>query len=171
VAFSPSGRLVATSSEDRTARIWDANGREPRRTLKHPKGVTSVAFSPDGRLVLTASVDHKVRVWRVQSSTSPKLLSWHLTTVNDAESSPDGRWIVSAGQQAVQIWRLKDASLLFPFGIGGPADTITSAVFGPTSRTVLAASKDGTVRTYHCALCGGLDELLGLAHRQLSRTG
>jgi WD40 repeat protein len=170
VAFSPSGRLVATSSDDGRARIWDARSGALRETLAHKKGVASVAFSPDGRLVLTASVDHKARIWRVQSGKATQL-SWHLTTVNDAEFSPDGHWVVTAGQQAVQIWLVKDASLLFPFGIGGPADTITSAVFGPTSRTVLAASKDGTVRTYHCALCGGVDELLGLAHRQLRRTG
>ena len=172
VAFDPDGGLVATSSEDTTARLWSAHSFERRHTLKHKKAVTSVAFSPNGRLVLTASVDHKARLWRAPFGKSVQLLSGHFTTVNDAEFSPDGRWIVTAAQQAAQIWWVNDASMgLFPFGIGGPSDTITSAVFDRTSRTVLTASKDGTVRTYHCALCGGLDDLLGIARRRLDLTG
>jgi WD40 repeat protein len=63
VAFSPDGKLVATGSEDNTARVFEAGtGREVAR-LAHQDNVVAVAFSPDGRLVATRSADHTARAF------------------------------------------------------------------------------------------------------------
>ncbi|MEU5878713.1 AAA family ATPase [Spirillospora sp. NPDC047279] len=59
VAFSPDGALIATGSDDGTARIWDAASRRQRGapiTLP-PRlciGGVEVAFAPDGRTLATA---------------------------------------------------------------------------------------------------------------------
>ncbi len=172
VAFSPDGRLVATSSRDATAKLWDAATGKLLRTLAgHEKAVTSVAFSPDGRLVLTASADHDARLWETATGKKVQLLRWHFGTVADAEFSPDGRWIVTAGPLAVQLWQPGTQAPLVPLGISGPAKRLSSAVFDPSGRTVLAASEDGTLRTYRCVLCGSLDELLSIARARLALTG
>lgn len=47
---------------------------------------------------------------------------------------------------------------------------LRSVAFTPDGRHVLTASLDGTVRTYSCELCGGLDELVTLAQQRLART-
>ena len=66
VAVSPDGRLLATTHEDRTVKVWEAAGRTLVRTLGGNGGVgLGVAFAPDGRTLATATGDGTVTRWAV----------------------------------------------------------------------------------------------------------
>jgi WD40 repeat protein len=62
VAFSPDGTLLATASNDRTARLWDVTTARERATLT--EGATWAEFSPDGTLLATVS-SRTVRLWAI----------------------------------------------------------------------------------------------------------
>jgi WD40 repeat protein len=63
VAFSPDGRILATTSSD-TVRLWDlATGQVTATLLGHTDYVWSVAFSPGGHTLATGSQDKTVRLW------------------------------------------------------------------------------------------------------------
>jgi WD40 repeat protein len=55
--FSPDDRQIATSSMDKTLKIWDANNLTNRPIVirKHDAFVFSVAFSPDGKYLVSSS--------------------------------------------------------------------------------------------------------------------
>ena len=64
VVFSPDGKLLVTTSNDGTARVWDASKGEPITTLRgHKKEVVAAAFSPHGSRLVTASLDGTARIY------------------------------------------------------------------------------------------------------------
>src|SRR4051794_12276962 len=64
VAFSPSGKQIATASFDDTLRIWDVrDGRELRRI--HAATPMALAYTPDGRRLLAARFSGGTAVYDV----------------------------------------------------------------------------------------------------------
>jgi WD40 repeat protein len=61
VIFPLDGELVASASDDKTVRLWDAVTGAGLQTLKgHSDSVNAVAFSLDSKLVASASDDQAV---------------------------------------------------------------------------------------------------------------
>jgi TIR domain/WD domain, G-beta repeat len=61
--FAPDGNRIVTSSLDKTARLWDRDGKPLAMLQGHTDRVESVQFSPNGDRILTASWDGTARLW------------------------------------------------------------------------------------------------------------
>lgn len=66
IAFHPSGRYLAATSNDETVKLYDTTTWEVARTFTWDLGpMRSIAFSPDGALAAAGSDTGKVVVWDV----------------------------------------------------------------------------------------------------------
>ena len=88
-----------TASNDRTARVWDAESGEEIALLKsHGAAVRTAAFSVDGKRVVAATGDPFAIVWDVESGKKITQMEGHelLEDVLTAAFSGDGKWVVTA---------------------------------------------------------------------------
>ena len=173
----PRPPVVRASSPDGTTAVVSGKlvrlaGPAGTRTLRgHRDTVNSVAFSPDGKLFVTASRDHDAIVWDVETGEPVHVLNGHFGSVADARFSPDGRWIVTAGPYTAGLWEVGSGELVSLLRGPDPASRLSAAAFLQDSRTIVTSEQGGSVRSYDCAICGTIPELLRLADARLRATG
>src|SRR5262249_12867606 len=69
LAFAPGERLLASSSTDRTVRLWDVESGVELATLRgHEHEVLRVRFSADGKLLASTGRDGTIKLWRITLS-------------------------------------------------------------------------------------------------------
>lgn len=119
--FDPHSGLIATCSDDHTARIW--KGTECTALAKgHEKEIYTLKWSPAGFLFATASFDHSVLIWNAQPPQGSGLmlaegqqqqlvpmlsLEHHTAPVYSLAWSPCGRFLATGSlDESVAIWQL-----------------------------------------------------------------
>lgn len=76
--ISPDGRLLATTSSDKTARLWKMGTHELKTVLSgHTKWVWDCAFSDDSSFMVTGSSDGTARLWEVDSGDVVRTYTGH----------------------------------------------------------------------------------------------
>lgn len=66
VAFSPSGRQLASGSADRTIILWDTiSGQLIRQISAHSGAILSISFARNGKMIASGSEDCTVKMWPV----------------------------------------------------------------------------------------------------------
>ena len=146
-AFSPDGKLLASGSYDRTARIWDAATGKQLHVLQHTGYVLAERFSADGKSLVTSSQDGAAYVWNVANGQRELLLVGATGKINEAAFSPDGSEIATASDDRFgRLYYSQDGRLLAP--LAGSATAVTSIGFDPSGRTVVTGSSGGTARLW-----------------------
>jgi len=138
VMYSADGRRILTTSEDRTAKVWDASTWELLVTLKEHEGaVNSGAFSPDGLRVVTAGEDKMARVWDAATGELLATTGQHDNEIEICVFSQDGERILTEAFDSVRVWNATSGQCLFT--IPGSCD---GAGYTPDGQRIMACSPD-----------------------------
>jgi hypothetical protein len=149
VAFSPDGKLLASSSRDRTIKLWDAQTGELRRTLtEHGGDVYSVAFSPDGKTLASGSGDRTVRLWDVETGKVRLTLKGHGEDVRSVAFSPDGKRLASGSKdKTLRLWDVRTGKLTATL----EGHALKSLAFSPDGKMLASGGLDKTVQFWDVA--------------------
>jgi len=145
VAFSPDGKTILTGSWDKTARLWDLNGKLIREFKGHTGEIYAVAFSHDGKRILTGSGDNTVRLWDLNGNTIQRFKG-HTGIIYSVAFSRSGDTILSGSRdKKAFLWNLS-GQIIKRFE--GHGDLIHSVAYSPDGQKVLTGSWDGTARLW-----------------------
>jgi WD40 repeat protein len=174
VAFSPDGRRALSGGSDKVVRLWDlASGEMLGQYKGHAEAIYTVAFSPDGRLAYSAGGgnvrgeshdrgDFAIHVWDLKTGRAAGRLEGHKGIVWGIAVSPDGRRLLTAGDDKdVILWTLKRGAVIRHFG--GHTGPVSSVAFLSDGRRAVSASNDRTIRLWD--LESGQEEHCFRGHR------
>ncbi|EMD34043.1 hypothetical protein CERSUDRAFT_107810 [Gelatoporia subvermispora B] len=153
VSASHDGTRIASDSDGKTLRIWDASTGTPVGSPLegHNGAVWSVAFSPDDTHIVSGSLDHTIRVWIWRRG--PPLLGSplirHSNYVWSVVFSPDGTHIVSGSlDDTILIWDV-EAGTIVVGPIAGHTTSVYSVAYSPDGSRIVSGSFDRTIRIWH----------------------
>jgi WD40 repeat protein len=163
IAFSPDGQLIAAAGYDGEIKFWQTASGSAAGTLKgHSRFVSSLKFSPDGQHLLSTSYDNTLRLWTI--AFNQRLFVWqvvnaktlhvftnlHSGWVCEADFSPDGKTVVSVGEDGtVQLWDVQQGRLLKT--LKGHEEMTQAIAFSRSGKLLVSSGKDKALRVWDVA--------------------
>jgi len=146
--YSPDGKNIITVSDDKTAKIWDAETGKLLHSLEgHTEFIKSSTYSPDGKNIVTASWDKTTKIWDAETGELLYSLEEHTKNVNSAAYSPDGKTIVTASlDKTAKIWDSQTGELLH--SLEGHTGGVYFAGYSPDGKNIVTASSDKTAKIW-----------------------
>jgi len=152
---------IVTASADGTVRVWDyALGKPRYHEIRHVEGsaIVGLEVSDDDQRLLSAGTDHTARLWKLPEPTAGGTMRdvepvWafdrHADAVDDVAFSDDGRWVATAGRDAIA--HVLDATTGKSIAFFEHAGPVKSLAFDHESKRLITGSNDGTVLIWNLA--------------------
>src|SRR5262249_25059012 len=146
VAFSPDGSTLASTSDDKSIRLWNVEtGKQQKLLGVHDNHVYSAVFTPDGNTVISGDFDGDVRLWDVPSGKVLDHLDGHAEVVRLANTSEGKTLATASHDRTVKLWDLGTRRLRSV--LEGHTLPIERAEFSPDGKLLATVSGDFQAQT------------------------
>ncbi|MDB9518707.1 hypothetical protein PN466_17310 [Roseofilum reptotaenium CS-1145] len=146
--FHPCRSIIASGSDDKTIRIWDATTQKCLQVLEgHQEWVLSVAFSGDGQVFASASKDATIKLWDIDRGQCLKTLTEHKEGIWSVFLSPDGKIMASSGfEPEVKLWNVSTVDCTHT--LKGHTKAIKALAISPDGKIVASGGFDNVIRLW-----------------------
>ena len=147
VAFSPDGKLLASSSIDCTVKVWDTDTGKCLKTFtRNQQWIWSVAFSPDGQTVASGGEDNTITLWNIQTDEC-RVLSGHHFWIWSLTFHPHKNILASASYDcSIRLWNTDTGECLNI--LRGHQNILFGIDFHPSGEILASASYDYTIKLW-----------------------
>lgn len=149
VQFSPDGQTLASTSLDKTVKLWNLKG-ELLQTFTDETALLKVNFSPDGKLIAVACADNQIKIWRIEDGQKVATLEGHSDLVQDVKFSADGQQLLSgSADRTVKLWNWQTQPKAALVTFQGHGDWVYNVDWSPDGQMIASSSHDGTVKLWN----------------------
>jgi formylglycine-generating enzyme required for sulfatase activity/WD40 repeat protein/serine/threonine protein kinase len=168
IRFDPDGKFLVTGSHDKTVRLWDLRGSEPKPLTVlegHGDWVYDVAISPNGKWIVSAGAhDRTARLWSVEHASAKlaKVLPLSQAGCSVAFAPNSQSFAVGLWDGNITLFDLKTVEPQQKAVLSASRKQIWSMAYSSDGKS-LATGADGTVRLWDAATGKELQPLTGHA--------
>lgn len=154
------GELLATGTSTNEVRLWQRQSDSFilwRVLAAHTDWVRAVTFDPEGHLLASGGDDQEIYLWQIDEAHKLPLqlkeekplkkLPGHQGRVYSLAFSPDGKQLVSAGEDEVlMLWDVHTGTVLRQFD--GHHGNVYSVAFHKDGHMIISSGKDHTIKIW-----------------------
>jgi RNA polymerase sigma factor (sigma-70 family) len=145
IAFSSDGKIIASSSGDKTIRLWNVETGVCSILSGHKDVVWKIALSPDGIRLVSSSWEHRIWLWDVSEKKAVKVLAWR--GAGDLCFSPDSKLLAAVSEGKVHIWDIRTQKEMQWL----ETKYCTALAFSPDGEILAVGTMMGTVELWNLA--------------------